>query len=257
MSPTLFDSESERRRKQGLKLREQLSELIEEDQTGTEAHSMPQREEHHPHKKHHAPRDPREYSEVLRLDASNSGMFASYCPLPENARFETQQEKEQILLLLRQHPLVNLRWVLLTIFFLFIPTLARMIFPFSEFVPAQFSFFFQAVWFFLVLAFAVESFIGWYYNIYIVTDERIIDVDFYSLIYKSVSEAKIEKIEDVTATTAGVLGAMFDYGTLTLQTAAEQREFDFANVPHPAKVMKFLNELILEEEREKIEGRVH
>ncbi len=102
----------------------------------------------------------------------------------------------------------------------------------------------------------IESILSWYYNLYIITDERLIDVDFYSLIYKSVSEAKLDKIEDVTATTAGVFGAMFDFGTISVQTAAEKREFELGSVPHPAKVTKFLNELILEEERERNEGRV-
>lgn len=91
---------------------------------------------------------------------------------------------------------------------------------------------------------------------YIITDERIIDVDFYSMIYKSVSEAKLEKVEDVTATTAGFLGAFLNYGNISIQTAAEKREFEFLKVPQPAKVTKFLNELLLEEEREKMEGRV-
>ena len=108
----------------------------------------------------------------------------------------------------------------------------------------------------LISAYVIENFLYWYYNIYIITDERIIDIDFYSLIYRSVSEAKIDKIEDVTATTAGLFAGVFNYGNITIQTAAEKREFDFNKVPQPAKVTKFLNELILEEEREKNEGRV-
>jgi hypothetical protein len=83
-----------------------------------------------------------------------------------------------------------------------------------------------------------------------------VDVDFYSLLYRSVSEAKLEKIEDVTSTMAGLGGAMFNYGTISVQTAAEKREFEFVNVPQPTKVTKFLNEMVLEEEREKLEGRV-
>ena len=44
--------------------------------------------------------------------------------------------------------------------------------------------------------------------------------------------------------------------TFTRKTAGEMREFDFEEVPHPDRVAKVLNELILEEEQERLEGRV-
>jgi hypothetical protein len=107
-----------------------------------------------------------------------------------------------------------------------------------------------------VIGFAIESFIKWFYNVYIITDERIIDIDFHSLLFKDISSAKIDNIEDSTASTGGFWGSLFDYGTITIQTAAEKREFEFGSVPHPNKVAKLINELLLEEEREKLEGRV-
>ena len=50
--------------------------------------------------------------------------------------------------------------------------------------------------------------------------------------------------------------SVFDFGTVQIQTAAEKTMFEFEDVPHPAQVTKLINELMLEEEREKIEGRV-
>lgn len=208
----------------------------------------------HPHVHKH--RRPEEYSQVLRDENGTPGAFSSFIPQPKNMHFESQHEKEQVLLVLRQHPILNLPWILLSIFLLLAPLV---IFPFLPIVavfPGIFSLFATLVWYLLVTAYIIESFLYWYFNIYIITDERIIDVDFYNLIYKEVSEAKIDRIEDVTATTAGFWGAIFDFGTISIQTAAEKRQFSFAAVPQPAKVTKFLNELILEEEREKIEGRV-
>jgi len=52
------------------------------------------------------------------------------------------------------------------------------------------------------------------------------------------------------------LATVVDYGTVYIQTAGEKTEIEFENVPQPAKVAAILNELLLEEEREKIEGRV-
>lgn len=201
-------------------------------------------------------RKPEDYSSLLREEGSSNGMFSSFMPQPPGVGFESQHENEKILLVLRQHPAVNLVWIFTALILILAPFLLFPLIPLQVVLPGNFLFFLMIAWYLFVTAFVVESFLGWYFNIYVITDERIIDIDFYSLIYKSVSEAKLDKIEDVTATTAGFFGAFFNFGNITIQTAAEKREFDFQKVPQPAKVTKFLNELILEEEREKIEGRV-
>ena len=77
------------------------------------------------------------------------------------------------------------------------------------------------------------------------------------MIYRNVSSAKIENIEDVTANTSGPLASVFDYGTILIQTAGEKTEFEFEHVPQPAKITKLINELLLEEEREQLEGRAN
>ena len=69
------------------------------------------------------------------------------------------------------------------------------------------------------------------------------------------SSAKIENIEDITVATSGVLASVIDLGTVYIQTAAEVPEIEFEEIPHPSTVAKALNELMLEEEREKIQGR--
>ncbi|MCD8484894.1 PH domain-containing protein [Candidatus Woesebacteria bacterium] len=203
-----------------------------------------------------AKRRPEEYSSVLRGERPSNGIFAAFMPQPHGVGFESQHEHEEILLVLRQHPVVNVVWVTITIILMLAPFLLFPMIPLQVILPGVYMFFLMVAWYLFVTAYVIESFLGWYFNIYIITDERIIDIDFYSLIYKSVSEAKIEKIEDVTSTTAGFFGAFFNYGNIAIQTAAEKREFEFARVPQPAKITKFLNELMIEEEREKIEGRV-
>src|SRR5690606_33517842 len=102
-----------------------------------------------------------------------------------------------------------------------------------------------------------ESFLTWFFHVFIITDERIIDVDFISLIYKQVTSAKIDNIEDVSSITGGAVRSIFDFGTVQIQTAGARPEIAFEDVPHPSRVKRLLNELLLEEEREKIEGRVN
>lgn len=201
-------------------------------------------------------RQPEEYSELLRNKKPTSNPFSAFAVQPVGAHFASQHTNEKILMVLRQHPIVNVRWMLIALVMILVPFTVLPLVPIFAVIPGQYQFFGFIGWYLLTLAFSIENFLHWYFNLYIITDERIVDIDFFSLIYRSISSAKVENIEDTTATTKGVLGAIFNYGDVTIQTAAEKREFEFASVPQPATVTKFINELILEEEREKLEGRV-
>jgi len=201
-------------------------------------------------------RDISEYSETMRHEVPGTNPLASFLPNPVAMRFSTQAPTEHIILLLRQHPVTQLGWVLAAAIGAFLPILFDSI-HFFDYLPLSYQIGVYLGWYLILLGFVFESFIKWFYNVYILTDERVIDVDFHHLTYRNISAAKIDNIEDVTAKTAGFLSALFDFGTVTIQTAAAQREFEFNGVPHPVKVKKIINDLILEEEREKVEGRVN
>lgn len=198
-----------------------------------------------------------DYSDVMKHEKPSRSWFAAYVPKPQNIAFSGQAISEQVILVLRQHPITQLGWIFTATFMLLLPFLFGSVPVFRELIPAGLGVAAAVGWFLLVFGFVLESFLKWFYNVYIVTDERIIDVDFHSLIYKNVSAAKIDNIEDTTASSGGFFAALFDYGKVTIQTAAEKREFEFDRVPHPTRVTSLINELILEEEREKIEGRVN
>ena len=169
-------------------------------------------------------------------------------------KFETQTEGEKVLLLLRQHPVTNLGWGLVSLVMLFVPAFWELL-P-SGLLPTKFWWVGVALWYIMVALFMVEKFLDWYFNVYIVTDERVVDIDFYGLVYRDMSVAQLSKLEDVNFKQTGGVAAMFDYGNVFLQTAGEQREFDFAKVPHPSRVVEIIYELIQEEEQEGHEGRV-
>ena len=198
-----------------------------------------------------------DYSEVMKHETSSNNYLKSYIPKPSKISFEIQDRDEEIILILRQHPITQVKSIFILLFsFLFVPSLLK-VSGLIDFLPEKFRFAFYAFIFILFLGMTFRSFLIWFFNVYIITDERIIDVDFLSMIYKNISTAKTENIEDVTKNTSGIMASLFDYGTIYIQTAAAKNEFEFEHVPHPAKVVKLLNELVIEEERERIEGRVN
>lgn len=197
-----------------------------------------------------------EYSEIMRNEVPTDKSMSAFLPKPNGILVDILAETEQVILVLRQHPITQFKWVIAVLVMMFLPLLFSSAGIFS-FLPSTYRFAAVLGWYMIIFGLVVESFLKWFYRVYIITDERIIDVDFLSMMYKDVSTTKIDKIEDVTSISTGFLASVIDYGSIIIQTAATKQELQFESVPHPSKVTALLNELILEEELEKYEGRVN
>ncbi|MFH2118509.1 MAG: PH domain-containing protein [Candidatus Paceibacterota bacterium] len=195
-----------------------------------------------------------EYSEIMRGEKSSKNQFKSFLPKPQKIAFDAQTGDERIILVLRQHPITLLKQAIAIILALFLPLFSKTSFL-ADFLPNSYILGLNLSWYMLIFSYTLATFLIWFFSVFIITDERIIDVDFVSLLFKDVSSAKIDAIQDISSKTSGFLASVINYGTVYIQTAGEQREIEFENIPQPAKVAALLNELILEEEQEKIEGR--
>lgn len=180
---------------------------------------------------------------------------AAFRYYPDHVNFVGADSEEKIVLLLRRHAITNVPWIFLTII-LFSSPIVALIFGFFDAVPIDFLTVGFIFWYLVSFAFTFEKFLGWYFNVYIITDERVFDVDFINLVYREITDANIDQIQDVTVRVGSVIRTVFDYGDVLIQTAAEIPQIEFDAVPHPDKIAQVLRELRVEEEVEKIEGRV-
>ena len=98
-------------------------------------------------------------------------------------------------------------------------------------------------WYVAAFGFVLTNLIHWFFNIYIVSNERIVDVDFLYLLYKKFSIAELTKIQDLSYTTSGILAAMFNYGNVYVQTAGEMPNIEFDRVPNPRRVVERIRDL--------------
>ncbi|MDP3918058.1 MAG: PH domain-containing protein [Candidatus Woesebacteria bacterium] len=196
-------------------------------------------------------------SKQKKVDVSMQERYplASFLMHPNGVTFETRESEEKIILFLRRHLITNVPWIITTIIMLLAPIFITNTTVLDS-VPSNFVFIFVLIWYLITTAYFLESFLTWFFNVYIVTDERIIDIDFYNLIYKEVSDANIDKIQDVTYKMGGVVRTLFNYGDVLIQTASEVPNFDFLAVPYPDKVVKVLQDLRIEEQQEALEGRI-
>ena len=116
---------------------------------------------------------------VKKLVAEGFGgpPWRSLTACPPKTKFEAQHEKEEILLLMRRHPITNLWWMA-SIAMLFGVPLFWSEFPLVANVTAPVQLALAIFWYLGLAFFAIQNLLLWFYNVYIVTDERIIDVDF-------------------------------------------------------------------------------
>lgn len=177
--------------------------------------------------------------------------FASFCDHPKGISFQDQKKGEEVLLLLRKHFITNFPWIFTTVVLLILPPLLWSLIKFlllSSF-PALvlnpvLTFILISFYYLSVLTYAFISFITWFYNVSLVTNQRVIDIDFSDLVYHNLSATKISLVQDVNYTQVGFIPSFFNYGDVFVQTAAENPNFDFLSVPKPATVVSIIENLI-------------
>ncbi len=171
-------------------------------------------------------------------------MFPAYLEHPTDFRFEGQDADEKILLVLRAHPITNLSWISLAVLLFLVPFIISLALPLFNLslavVPATFIAISLIINYLLVLLISFEGFLHWYFNVYIVTEKNIIDVDFHSLMFKNIDVAPLRNIEDTASSMGGLLSSIFHYGNVFIQTAGASRNIDFHSVPRPHHVADFI-----------------
>lgn len=148
-------------------------------------------------------------------------------------------------MVLRAHPVTLLPWII-NGFILFILLIFLNIVFGSLFSPTQFFFLnFSSTIF--ILSYWWFNLLSYFFNVGIVTNKRVIGMDFSAVIYREVTEANMDRIEDITDKSGGYFQAIFDYGNVFIQTAGTAEvNVDFLKIPKPAKVVSIINSFLKE-----------
>jgi hypothetical protein len=171
--------------------------------------------------------------------------YSSFCSNPKGLSFAEQHENETILLLLRRHFVTNLPWIAVSLILAVIPAIFPLIenlFPFP--LPSVSTLVLLLVFYYLVLfGFILLNFTLWYFQAGLITNLRCLDVDLSGILYRQISDAKNENIEDVTYTQVGFIRSLFNYGNVLVQTAGAEENIEYDRIPKPAKVSEIIGEL--------------
>lgn len=193
-------------------------------------------------------------TEVLRRvgEKKHSEVIGSYMVYPGKA-FIGMQNDEAVALLLRAHPITNVKWILLALLMLVIPGLLMLLGMFDE-IPTRLVFLGRLTWYLVILGFSFEKFLHWYYSIVIVTNERVVDIDFVNLLHRHISYAVLNHIEEPSVRSGGILRSLFHYGDLFIATAAEESGIEATDIPFPDRAVRIISELQEELEKRRERG---
>jgi len=193
---------------------------------------------------------PKSFSDELNTQAESEGgmhLFTAFHEKPKHIRVINQEKDEEILLFLRRSLFTNIKWVVGSIVLLLIPlVLSLFINPFSSpfGFPFRYILFFVIFYYLLVFTYIHICFITWYFNISLVTNIRVIDIDFSNLIYKNLAATKLNLVQDVSYQQVGALRTLLDYGDVYVQTAGTLENFEFLAIPKPGKAVHIIEDLI-------------
>jgi uncharacterized membrane protein YdbT with pleckstrin-like domain len=76
----------------------------------------------------------------------------------------------------------------------------------------------------------------YYLDIWILTDQRVIDIEQKGLFSRHVSSLNISNIQDITTKQVGFIPTIFNYGEVHIQTAGVEREFIIHHVHDPKSI---------------------
>jgi len=161
-----------------------------------------------------------------------------------------QQKGEHTILFLRRHWLILIRQVIIfgalgVLPFFFYDFLKENIpnlltgpnsYPLLVMLATIYALF---IWLFFF-----HAFVDYYLDVWIVTNQRIINIEQRGLFSRIVSEQRLYRVQDITSEVHGLLPTLLHYGDIFVQTAGEEPRFTFKQVPHPYDVRKVVLNLV-------------
>ncbi|HET7320418.1 MAG TPA: PH domain-containing protein [Candidatus Saccharimonadales bacterium] len=169
-------------------------------------------------------------------------MVTSAQATPKHKYFEDQFDDEEVLYVFRKHPIVMRKGLVL-----------GMLGPLVGIIPAAvkpslgFGFFFGGLAAGLVLGLLLffPSWIGWHFSVFIITDQRFIQITQKGLFHRAVADISLSQIQSVNYEIAGLQETLLGFGTIKMQTYVG--DMVIHDIHHPAKTQKKLLNILREE----------
>lgn len=157
-----------------------------------------------------------------------------------------QKPYEKIEYVLRRHPLTFVPNVILFLVLMAVPVIVFLLinnlYPdmFLGDIPFVLGVLLASIFYLSIYLFFYAQFVDYYLDIWIVTNDRIIDTEQKGLFSRSTTELDLYRIQDVTANTEGMFKTLFHYGDVTVSTASNNTQIIFKDVLNPNEIRERL-----------------
>ena len=141
---------------------------------------------------------------------------------------------EKILMVLHRHWVVIFWKFLLGGILFLLPVLAMPLLiagAQSVGIDLAYMLFFTVIYLMMVTALIFIFWIDYYLDIWIITSERIVDIEQKGLFNREISEFTLDKVQDITVEVPDLLATTLKYGNIIIQTAGE-RSFSIKQIPN-------------------------
>ena len=147
--------------------------------------------------------------------------------------FDDQFDDEEVLYVFRKHPIVMRKGLILGLLGPLIGVLPAAIDP-----SLGFNLFFGGLIGGCILGLLIfaPSWIGWHFSIFIVTDQRFIQITQKGLFHRAVNDLALAQIQSVNYEVKGLQETMLGFGTIHMRTYVG--DLVVHNVSHPARIQK-------------------
>lgn len=156
--------------------------------------------------------------------------------------FDDQFDDEEVLYVFHKHPIVMRKGLILGLIGPLLGILPAAIRP-----ELGFGAFFGglAAGCLLGLILFAPSWISWHFSVFIVTDQRFIQITQKGLFHRAVADLGLQQIQSVNYEVAGMEETMLGFGTIKMQTYVG--DLTIHKVHRPAKIQKKLLSILRQE----------
>ena len=153
--------------------------------------------------------------------------------------FDTQHEDEEVLMVFRRHPVVMRKGLIALLVGLLIGMIPSLIWP-----TDLGNLWFAPIGMALGGIFLFYEWVGWYYSVFIISDQRLIQITQKGFFNRSVVDIGLDKIQNINFQVSGVQETLLGFGTILVQTFVGDLIMD--HIHHPAKVQEHIVKIIKE-----------
>ncbi len=173
--------------------------------------------------------------------------------------FPGQKDSEQVLRVVHRHwyNLLSHFLLLVTTFVVVFGGISLFLILFPEAADAsgkKVLVFMQNTFFLFMWLYGFMLWIDYYFDVWIITDERILNIEQKGLFMRSISEVHYSRIQDISTSVTGIIPTVLNFGDLLLQTASETERISFRQVGDPNGLK---DEIMRLAKRDQLGGQPH